>query len=296
MFSATASAIWIAALCAVLGFHCSHLIHTRGERRGYHCAHVAMLLGMLYMYAAVAFGLNWFPGQVWMIVYAATSAAIIGWMLVRFLRRHSFGYLWILALIQQGAMIYMWVPMAYWVPKLSYAFALFFALEAIAWLTAAYLKPWSGVAQAGGSAVLPLAPKSAFGCICMMIMTASMGYMFASMQLMMPMPRQPRQLAQRATPEGSVSSSAGEETRSPPPARAPAIAANEPATTSAKTSSPTFAENYRIVAGDSLTRIAALNCGDARRWHAIMGANPGLNPRRLRIGQMIKLPMACSPR
>jgi hypothetical protein len=118
LLSATASVIWIAALCAVLGFHCGHLFHTRGERRGYHCTHVVMLLGMLHMYAAVAFGLDLLPAPVWMIVYAVTSAVIIGWMLVRLLRRHSFGYLWILALVQQAAMIYMWVPMAYWVPRL----------------------------------------------------------------------------------------------------------------------------------------------------------------------------------
>ena len=93
LLSARASVIWIAALCAVLVFHCSHLFHMGGERRWYHSAHVVMLLGMLYMYAAVAFGVDWLPTSVWMIIYVATSAAIIGWMLVRYMRRHSFGYL-----------------------------------------------------------------------------------------------------------------------------------------------------------------------------------------------------------
>jgi hypothetical protein len=116
LLSARASVIWIAALSAVLVFHCSHLIHMRGERRCYHSAHVVMLLGMLYMYAAVAFGLDWFPTRVWMIIYVATSAAIISWMLVQFGQRRSFDSLRILALVQQGAMIYMWAPMTYWVP------------------------------------------------------------------------------------------------------------------------------------------------------------------------------------
>ncbi|HUB64370.1 MAG TPA: hypothetical protein VL996_07985 [Methylocella sp.] len=141
LFSAKASVIWVAALFVVLIFHCSHLIHMRGERRWYHTAHVVMLLGMLYMYAAVAFGLDWFPAHVWMIIYVATSAAIVSWMLVQYEQRRTFGFLWILALVQQGAMIYMWMPMAYWMPRLSYAFAVYFALEAIAWLMRAYIKP-----------------------------------------------------------------------------------------------------------------------------------------------------------
>ena len=110
LLSARASVIWIAALCAVLVLHCSHLIRMRGEHRWYHSAHVVMLLGMLYMYAAVAFGLDWLPARIWMIIYVAASAAIIGWMLVRFRERRPFGNVWILALVQQGAMIYMWVP------------------------------------------------------------------------------------------------------------------------------------------------------------------------------------------
>jgi LysM repeat protein len=298
LLSATASVIWIAALCAVLGFHCGHLFHTRGERRGYHCTHVVMLLGMLHMYAAVAFGLDLLPAPVWMIVYAVTSAVIIGWMLVRLLRRHSFGYLWILALVQQAAMIYMWVPMAYWVPRLSYVLAVFFALEAIAWLAAAYLlKPWPGIAvvQAGGSAVLPLAPKSAFGCICMMIMAASMGYMFTGMQLMMPAVRQSPQAAQQPAPQQSVSNRGGGVAGLPPPVQRPESAANEPARPSAPASSPAPARSYTVAAGDTLRRIAARLYGDARQWRDIIKANPGLHPRLLRVGQVIKLPTALSP-
>ena len=91
MFSERASIIWIVALCAVLAFHCSHLIHMRGERRRYHCAHVVMLLGMLYMYMAVAFGFGLLPTGARTIIYAVISAAIIGWMAVRFRLRRSFG-------------------------------------------------------------------------------------------------------------------------------------------------------------------------------------------------------------
>lgn len=294
LLSARASVIWIAALCAVLVFHCSHLIHMRGERRCYHSAHVVMLLGMLYMYAAVAFGLDWFPTRVWMIIYVATSAAIISWMLVQFGQRHSFDYLWILALVQQGAMIYMWVPMTYWVPQLSYAFVVYFALETIAWLRRAYIKPGPGnaVAAAGGSVVIPLAPRSFFGDICMTIMAASMGYMFAGMQLMMSMPRQSQQLAlqQQPAPSQGVSNSGHSESGVPSLAQAPKVVTNEPARPSAETSPPALTESYTIVAGNSLRGIAARLYGDARQWRSIAKANPGLDLRRLRPGKVIKLP------
>ena len=77
------SAIWIAALGAVLVFHCGHLIHSGEQRRWLHSAHIVMVLGMLYMYASIAFGWDWFPARVLMFIYLATSTAIIYWMLVR---------------------------------------------------------------------------------------------------------------------------------------------------------------------------------------------------------------------
>ena len=298
LLSARASAIWIAALCAVLVFHCSHLIRMRGERRWYHCAHVVMLLGMLYMYTSVAFGLDWFPTRIWMIIYVATSAAIISWMWEQFRQRRSFSYLWIIALAQQGAMIYMWVPMRYWVPGVTYAFAVYFALETSAWLTEAYIKPAPGnaVAGVGRSLGLPLAHRSVPGDICMAIMAASMAYMFAGMQLMMSLPQQSQQLAQQQQRQQSVSSPSHYESGLQTLAQTPSVVANEPARPAAETSPPASADSYTIVAGNSLRRIAARLYGDARQWRSIMKANPGLHPRQLRIGQMIKLPMALSPR
>jgi len=305
LLSTRASVIWIAALCAVLVFHCSHLFHMGGERRWYHSAHVVMLLGMLYMYAAVAFGVDWLPTNVWMIIYMATSAAIIGWMLVRYMRRHSFGYLWILALAQQGAMIYMWMPMRYWVPRLSYALVVYFALETIAWLTRAYIRPRAGnaLAGAGGLVVIPLAHRSVFGDVCMTIMAASMAYMFAGMQLMMSMPPQSQLLAkqQQPAPSQGVSDSGHSGSGVESPAKAPIVVtsklARPPAETLPSTPAPLAPEErYTIAAGDSLRGIAARLYGDARQWRSIMKTNPGLHPRRLRIGQVIRLPRSLSPR
>ena len=300
LLSARASVVWIAALCAVLVFHCSHLIHMRGERCWYHSAHIAMLIGMLYMYAAVAFGFDWLPAQVWMILYAATSAAIIGWMLLQYIERRAFGPLWILALVQQGAMIYMWMPMTVWVPRVSYALAVYFGLETMAWLTRAF-KPWSGnaVTGASGPVVIPLAHRSAFGNICMTIMAASMGYMFAGMQLMMmSVPQHPKPMLtqqQQPAPSQSESRPGHSEPGVPVQAQAPKVAGNEPARPAPDTLPPSAAERYTIGSGDTLRRIAARHYGNPRLWRSIMQANPGLDPRRLHIGQVISLPLALSP-
>ncbi|WP_419741193.1 TcpQ domain-containing protein [Ruegeria sp.] len=47
---------------------------------------------------------------------------------------------------------------------------------------------------------------------------------------------------------------------------------------------------HTIRAGDTLGRIAARNLGSAKRWPQIARANPGLDPKRLRIGAPIRLP------
>jgi hypothetical protein len=294
LLSPKASVIWLAALFAVLVFHCGHLTHGRGQNRWYHCAHVVMLLGMLYMYAFVAFGWHWFPADVWMLIYAVTSAAIIGWMLVRFVQRRSLSYLWVLALAQQGAMIYMWMPMADWMAWLSYALAGYFTLETIAWLARAWNKPVhsSAVAGGGGSMAMTLQPRSAFGHICMSMMAASMAYMFVGMQLMMsPMPRPSPLLAQQqqpASPQGEMAPGRYEP-GSLPATQKPEAAASEPARPPAEATPPA------IVAGDTLRGIAARLYGNVQEWHGIEKANPGLDPRRLRIGQVINLPLAVSP-
>jgi nucleoid-associated protein YgaU len=147
--------------------------------------------------------------------------------------------------------------------------------------------------------VMTLEPRSAFGNICMSMMAASMAYMFAGMQLMMsPMPRPSPLLAQHQQPAPPQA----EMTLGPygpgslGATQKPEAAASEPARASAKTSPPALADTYTIVAGDTLRGIAARLYGNAQDWHAIDKANPGLDPRRLRIGQAIKLPLAVSPR
>jgi len=47
---------------------------------------------------------------------------------------------------------------------------------------------------------------------------------------------------------------------------------------------------YVIVPGDSLEKIAKLTLGSRRRWEEILDQNPGLDPRRMKVGARIWLP------
>ncbi len=54
--------------------------------------------------------------------------------------------------------------------------------------------------------------------------------------------------------------------------------------------SVTSGQTYAISRGDTLWSIASRTYGDGQRWRDIVNANPGLEPRRLRVGQTIVLP------
>jgi hypothetical protein len=291
LLSSKASVIWLAALAAVLVFHCVHHIRMRGQHRWYHAAHVLMLLGMLYMYASLAFGWAWAAQPIWMLVYSASSFALVVWILLRLLRRRPLSRLWIVALAQQGAMIYMWLPMSDWIPGISYAFAAYFALETLAWLTALRNAPAPSRAGAETARLraMALESTSAVGKICLSAMAASMGYMFVGMQLMMTGSQQERIAARQEQPGPPAHG----ESALPPLAQQPEAAVKSPADERAPPPQP---DAYTVAPGDTLSGIASKRYGDARLWRSIEKANRGLDPRRLPIGRTLKLPPATSSR
>ncbi len=179
---------WIAALTAVLVLHIGYLLRMAGQHRWFHLAHVAMIVGMIYMYAMMEFKLKWVSGPVWVWFYTVTTAAILVWMIVRFVTRKPFSYLWVLALLQQAAMIYMWIPMSSWVPWFSYLLTAYFAVEALVWLVGRIsdVKPGRGFEVGPGprGEAVRLGHTSFLSNLSMAVMAASMSYMFLGMQLM----------------------------------------------------------------------------------------------------------------
>ncbi|MBM3990729.1 MAG: LysM peptidoglycan-binding domain-containing protein [Planctomycetes bacterium] len=77
------------------------------------------------------------------------------------------------------------------------------------------------------------------------------------------------------------------------PAGARAVAASAPrneAAHAAPKSKPATGRSYVVKSGDSLSRIASRELGDAGRWTEIRDLNPGLNPDRLKVGAELALP------
>ena len=64
----------------------------------------------------------------------------------------------------------------------------------------------------------------------------------------------------------------------------------EPVTTAAQDTSATSVRYYTINRGDTLWSVALLHYGNGQRWRDIQAANPGIEPRRLHIGQEIVVP------
>jgi hypothetical protein len=211
--------LWLVALAAVLVIHCGHLVRMGGQHRWYHASHILMLVSMLYMFAMMEFKWTWFPKSWSVAMFVVSTAAIAVWMIFRIVQRRAFSALWIIALIMQASMIYMWMPS--WAPALTWTLVVYFGLETVAWLAgllddskpAMAVGPFESATPdldegpgfdstnttAGGLLVTPkpatvehratekfvhLADDSLTGRIGMAVMAASMAYMFAAMQLM----------------------------------------------------------------------------------------------------------------
>ncbi len=83
-----------------------------------------------------------------------------------------------------------------------------------------------------------------------------------------------------------------EVTEAPPPpvmepAPAPPVLTYEPAPAAP---APGAGGSYTVKKGDTLWSIAQRTYGNGQRWQDIVAANPGLDPKKLRVGQTIVLP------
>lgn len=77
------------------------------------------------------------------------------------------------------------------------------------------------------------------------------------------------------------------------PAGGRAVAASAPKSEGKKDApkaKPATGRTYVVKSGDSLSRIASRELGDAGRWTEIRDLNPGINPDRLKVGAELALP------
>lgn len=180
----------------------------------FHAGHAAMALSMIYMYLSMSYDWNWLPAIWQMWFFIASAVTIATWLLTKFLRGQPVNFLWMLLLMQQAAMAYMWYPMMKWNPILIFVLVSWFAIEAFGW--AANLFPddvriienrtWfpyelGATASTGSPPAADTADRSGpETCECgsgaylivadwkdrtlMTIMALSMGYMFFGMQML----------------------------------------------------------------------------------------------------------------
>ena len=79
--------------------------------------------------------------------------------------------------------------------------------------------------------------------------------------------------------------------KAPPPSGSmnalPPASTEEPSVSAKNARIP---ETYKVMTGDTLSKIARKRYGDATKWREIESANPGLNLKKLKAGQIIHLP------
>jgi len=306
--SAYAAVILMAALAAALLFHLSRIL---GPQRLVHAAYAAAALGLSYLLGATAFG--WaFSGQgalLW--VYLALFAAAGAIAARRRLTLGAIGLPWLSALIQLGVVAYMFAPESFRKPPVTAALFLYFVFEALVWLRGREAQDAAPPAEADSRERPPLfPPQRRRGLAEVSLATAAVAIAF----LLVAGPQRVHVNAESesAQEEPQVEQTASNET---PSAEESALEANAPSPDdAAKTGSavsepqdaapqvaarapveaaPTVARDpgvYAARAGDTLKSIARRLYGATGKWRVLADLNPELKSKKLREGQLVKLP------
>jgi Domain of unknown function (DUF5134) len=185
--------LWTLAFIAILAIHARHIAQTSGQRRVWHSGHVAMALGMVFMYAPASLDSYGIPAGFWQIAFADLALGILAWVLYEALQRRPVNVLWLTMAIDMGAMAYMWSPTGFQAP-LTWLLVAYFALQGGLWVTDRMRSVDHRTLWGGGASITPggaVALDAAEPLVCfsdlrfsMLAMTLGMAYMLAAMQLM----------------------------------------------------------------------------------------------------------------
>lgn len=184
--------IWTLAFLVVVVVHAHHVVQTRDGRRWWHCGHVAMALGMLFMFAPASLDHFNIPSGFWQLLFANAAAVVLAFILASALSRRAVNALWAAAAFDFAAMAYMWSPSGFVAP-LTWLLVAYFTVQAVVWGSGRYRgldeRPLlSGhTVNPDGTLTAARAPRL----LCerdlrptMCVMTLGMAYMFAAMQLL----------------------------------------------------------------------------------------------------------------
>lgn len=306
--SAYAAVILMAALAAALPFHLSRIM---GPQRLVHAAYAAAALGLTYLLGATAFG--WaFRGQgalLW--VYLALFAAAGAIAARRRLTLGAIGVTWLSALIQLGVVAYMFAPESFRKPPVTAALFLYFVFEALVWLRGREAQEAVPSEREGRERPPLFPPQRRRGLAEVSLATAAVAIAFllvagpqaahvdAASESAQQEEQQVEQTAGNETPSAEESA-AEANTPAPEEAAKTGSAVSEPQDASPQVAArapveaaPTAARDpgvYAARAGDTLKSIARRLYGATGKWRVLADLNPELKSKKLREGQLVKLP------
>ncbi len=186
--------IWTLVFFVIIATHARHVIQSEGQRRWWHSGHVAMTIGMAFMFAPASIDHFNVPTGFWSLAFANGAIAIVLWMLVQAFAGRGANLLWLLMAFDLGAMAYMWSLTGFHAP-ITWLLVAYFAVQAVLWGTDRMRSFDERTILGGAVSVTPggvLAASVAEPLICykdlrvsMAAMTLSMAYMFAATQLVL---------------------------------------------------------------------------------------------------------------
>lgn len=296
--------ILMAALVAALLYHLSQLT---GPRRLLHAAYLATAAGLIYILGSAAFGWQSGADSALLWVYVGLFALVGAYAARRRAQLGAIGLPWLSALIQQGVMAYMFAPDSFRKPPVTFLLLIYFALEVVIWLRGREEETNAPADEKAGSRPPLFPPKRRRGLTEAALAAASAAIVY----LLFVGPRAPIVAPEAATTEqaadAQIEQTAASEESAPaqePVAEAepadaenkdagagvaPKVAATEP-DVDASSAAAKASDIYAARAGDTFKSIAKRIYGTPEKWRVIADANPGVKSKKLRAGQLIKLP------
>jgi uncharacterized membrane protein len=179
--------------------HLRHALESSAQRRLWHVGHVAMALGMAFMFVPASLDPFAVAPVVWQATFVAVLVLLAGWLARQALLQRGASGLWVLLAIESWAMLYMWSPGAMQTP-LSWLLIAYLAVESGLWTSGRVLgvdrdvlpsRTYNFAAGGGGrgTGVLRVAATTTLACerdlrVTMTAMTLGMAYMVFAMQVM----------------------------------------------------------------------------------------------------------------